>query len=430
MSIANLFLLIFIIFLILLSGFLSGSETAITAASKARIISKIKKGSIGANYVKKIIDTKDAVISSLLLSNNLVNILASALATAFFYDLFGVTGILYATILMTFLLVLFAEVLPKTYSLNKPTRTAILIGPYIFYLNKLLTPFVFIINSIVNLIINKKKLFEKEISDERTEEELSGIIDLYKTSDPNSEQEKEMLQSILTLNDTTVEEVLTHRKNIFSIDTELDLKQIIDGINKSKFTRIPFWENNPENIVGILDKRTLNIDFKNTLNNKSTILNHLKKPWFIPETTNLLEQLFSFKKKKEHLSFVIDEYGELLGLITLEDIIEEIVGEIVDEIDSPLVGFEINSQGSIISDGAKNIKDLYKKFDLEYPKTDASTLGGYVMDLAKKIPLYGEIVEDKYFSYKVLSHSRKQILSLEIKIINQEFLSQERVSQI
>jgi len=155
MTIANLFLLILIIFLILLSGFLSGSETAITATSKARIISKIKKGSLGAEYVKKIIDTKDTVISSLLLSNNLVNILASSLATAFFYDLFGVTGIFYATILMTFLLVLFAEVLPKTYSINKPTRTAMRIAPIIYYLNKLLLPFVFFINTIVVILIYK-----------------------------------------------------------------------------------------------------------------------------------------------------------------------------------------------------------------------------------------------------------------------------------
>ena len=154
MSILNLFLLLIIIFLILLSGFLSGSETAITAASKARVISKIKKGSKSANYLIKIIDKKETVISSLLLSNNLVNILASSLATAFFYDLFGITGIFYATLLMTFLLVLFAEVLPKTYSINKPTRTAIIISPIIYYLNKTLFPFVFFINSIVNLIIN------------------------------------------------------------------------------------------------------------------------------------------------------------------------------------------------------------------------------------------------------------------------------------
>jgi len=417
MTLLNLFLLILIIFLIILSGFLSGSETAITAASKPRIISKIKKGSKRAIYVKKIIDTKDKVISSLLLSNNLVNILASALATAFFYDLFGVTGIFYATLLMTFLLVLFAEVLPKTYSINRPTRTAIAIAPIIYFLDKLLSPFVFFINYIVKLIILRKSV-DTRITDEQSEEELKGVIDLYKTSNPDSEHEKEMLQSILLLNDTTVEEVFTHRKNIFSINSNMDLEEIIDEINKSKFTRIPFWEKNQENIIGLLDKRTLNIDFDKSLNSKSAILENLKKPWFIPETTNLLDQLVKFKKRKEHLAFVIDEYGELLGLITLEDIIEEIVGEIVDEMDSPILSFDINSQGKIISEGGRNIKDLYKKFELEYPKSDASTIGGYVMDLAKKIPLYGEIVYDEHFSYKVLSHSRKQILNLEIKKIS------------
>ena len=415
MSILNLFLLLIIIFLILVSGLLSGSDTAITAASKARVISKIKKGSKSANYLKIIIDKKETVISSLLLSNNLVNILASALATAFFYDLFGITGIFYATLLMTFLLVLFAEVLPKTYSINKPTRTAMIISPFIYYLNKMLFPFVFFINSIVNLIINKKNFTNTKILDEQSEEELHGIIDLYKTSSPDSEQEKEMLQSILTLNDTAVEEVFTHRKNIFSINADLDLNTIIEDINKSNFTRIPFWKNNPENIIGLLDKRILNIDINKDLDSKNIILERLKKPWFIPETTNLLDQLVLFKKKKEHLSFVIDEYGELLGLITLEDIIEEIVGEIVDEMDAPQIEFKINSQGKIISEGGQNLKDLYKKFDLDSPESDAATIGGYVMDLAKKIPLYGEIINDKYFSYKVLSHSRKQILRLEIK---------------
>ena len=227
-----------------------------------------------------------------------------------------------------------------------------------------------------------------------------------------------MLQSILTLNDTTVEDVFTHRKNIFSINTDFDSKKIIELINKSNFTRIPFWANNPENIVGLLDKRTLNININKNLDNKKIILEHLKKPWFIPETTNLLDQLVSFKKKKEHLSFVVDEYGELLGLITLEDIIEEIVGEIVDEMDVPEKEFNINSQGKIIVEGARNIKDLYKKFNLDYPKSDSATLGGYVMDLAKKIPLYGETISDDYFVYKVLSHSRRQILRLEIKKIN------------
>ena len=414
MSLINLSLLVVIIFLILLSGFLSGSETAITATSKARIISKLKKGTKRAEYVKKIIDSKDKVISSLLLSNNLVNILASSLATAFFYDLFGVTGIFYATLLMTFLLVIFAEVLPKTYAINKPTRSALMIGPIIFYLNKILTPFVFVINKIVKVLINKKEINDKKLSDEQSEEELQGVIDLYETSNPDSEHEKEMLQSILTLNDTTVEEIFTHRRNIYSINIDLSLSEIIKMINQSRFTRIPFWKNNPENIIGLLNIRSLNIDMKNHLNNKKIILEKIVKPWFIPSSTNLLDQLVEFKKKKEHLAFVVDEYGELLGIISLEDIIEEIVGEIVDEIDAPEKKFILNNKGVIVAEGNQNIKDLYKKFDLDVPEIESSTIAGHVMDLAKKIPMYGEIVKDNKFNYKITSHSRKQILRLEI----------------
>ncbi len=417
MDIIDFLLFIFIIFLILISGFLSGSETAITAVSKPRIISRIKQGSKRAIYVKKIIDLKESVISALLLSNNLVNILASSLATAFFYELFGISGIFYATLLMTFLLVIFAEVLPKTYSIKKPTRTAILISPIIYYLNKILYPFIILINFIVNLLIKKITTSNEQFKDEQSEEELKGIIDLYRTSNPDSEHEKEMLQSILNLNDTTVEEVFTHRKNIYSINIELNLKYIIKKINTSNFTRIPFWKNNPENIIGILDKRSLHFEISLDKENKNNIIKLLKKPWFIPETTNLLDQLVSFKKRKEHLSFVVDEYGELLGLITLEDIIEEIVGEIVDEHDAPLLEFGMNNQGKIISDGRMNIKDLYRQFNLDLDQSDASTIGGYVMNLAKKIPLYGETVKDKFFNYKVLSHSRKQILRLEISKI-------------
>ena len=417
MSFLTILLLLALFFLVLLSAFLSGSETAITAASKARIVSKIKKGSLRANYVLKILNQKNSVISSLLLSNNLVNILATSLATAFFYDIFGISGIFYSTLLMTFVLVIFAEVLPKTYSINKPTRTALIISPIIFYLNKILFPFVYLINFIVNLFFKKKEQ-DTSIKDEQSEEELEGVIDLYKTSNPDYEREKEMLQSILQLNDTTVEEVFTHRKNIYSIDSSLEIPDLINKINNSHFTRIPFWKENPENIIGLLNVRSLNIDLSTSDSSKELIYEKINKPWFIPETTNLLDQLVEFKKRKEHLAFVVDEYGELLGLITLEDIIEEIVGEIVDEIDIPSNEFYINNRGVIITNGENNLKELYKHFDLDPPESESSTIAGYIMENTKKIPLYGEITKDNFFSYKILSHSRKQISTVEISRIN------------
>tara|TARA_Y100000590_G_scaffold58347_1_gene61672 strand:+ start:1618 stop:2871 length:1254 start_codon:yes stop_codon:yes gene_type:complete len=417
MSILTIVLFFSLVILVLLSGFLSGSETAITATSKARIISKIKKGSKKANYVLKILNLKDSVITSLLLSNNLVNILASSLATAFFYDIFGIKGILYATLFMTVIIVIFAEVLPKTYSINKPTRTALIISPIIYYLNKMLFPFVYLINFIVKFFFNKNEN-DSSVKDQQSEEELQGSIDLYKTSNPDYEQEKEMLQSILELNDTTVEEVFTHRKNIYSIDGTSEASKMIHMINNSRYTRIPIWKNNPENIIGLLNVRSLQIDLKNSDSSKELIFEKIIKPWFIPETTNLLDQLLEFKKRKEHLAFVVDEYGELLGLITLEDIIEEIVGEIVDEIDSPDEDFYINNKGTIITKGEKNLKDLYKHFNIPPPKSDSATIAGHIMDITKKIPLFGEIIKDKFFAYKILSHSRKQIFTVEISRID------------
>ncbi len=417
MSFLTLLLFLVLILLVLLSGFLSGSETAITATSKARIISKIKKGSRKANYVLKILNNKNSVISSLLLSNNLVNILASSLATAFFYDIFGIKGIFYATLLMTIILVLFAEVLPKTYSINKPTRTALIISPIIFYLNKFLFPFVYLINFIVSLFFKKTET-DIMLKDQQSEEELHGVIDLYKTSNPDYEHEKEMLQSILQLNDTTVEEVFTHRKNFYSINSSLETSKLINKINNSRFTRIPIWKNNPENIIGLLNIRSLNIDLTASDSSKELIFEKITKPWFVPETTNLLTQLVEFKKRKEHLAFVVDEYGELLGLITLEDIIEEIVGEIVDEIDSPIDEFYLNNKGIIIAKGEKNLKDLYKHFDLEPPEVESITIAGHIMELTKKIPMYGEVIKDNFFSYKILSHSRRQISIVEISKLN------------
>ena len=414
MSTITVILIVCLFILIVLSGFLSGSETALTATSKPRILLKLKKGNQRAEFVLKILNNLDNVISALLLSNNLVNILATSLATAVLYDLFGVSGIFYSTLIMTILIVIFAEILPKTYSLNKPTRTSLLISPIIYYLSKILYPIIFLINLIVKNIFLRNQQNDNKIKDEQSEEELQGVIDMYKTSSPDSEHEKDMLQSILTLNDTTVEEVFTHRKNIYSIDGSLDISEIIKKINMSRFTRIPVWKENPENITGLLNVRTLNVDLSNKESSKEIIFEKISKPWFIPETTNLLEQLVAFKQRKEHIAFIVDEFGELLGLITLEDIIEEIVGEIVDEIDAPDEEFKKNNDGLILTNGEKNLRDLYKYFDHDLPSSEASTISGHILNLAKRIPLYGETVKDDYFIYKILSHSRKQISKIEI----------------
>ena len=297
--------------LLLLSAFFSGSETALTAASRGKLQTQADKGSRGASRALSITEDNERLIGSVLLGNNLVNILATSLATALFTKLVGESSVALATLVMTFLVLIFAEVLPKTYAINRPNRTALLISPIIYFLNKILFIFVFVINLIVKLIFRRNDNDIKN-NDLQSEEELKEVIDLYKTSNPDYEQEKDMLQSILQLNDITVEEIFTHRKNIYSIDSSLKTSEIIQRINNSRYTRIPFWKDNPENIIGLLNVRTLNIDLKNHNESKEIIFDKISNPWFIPETTNLLEQLVEFKKRKEHLAFVVDEYGELL----------------------------------------------------------------------------------------------------------------------
>tara|TARA_B100000579_G_scaffold436969_1_gene464662 strand:- start:644 stop:1906 length:1263 start_codon:yes stop_codon:yes gene_type:complete len=411
--------LLFIILLIIVSAFFSGSETAITAVSKARILSKIKQGIKKANFVENLINKKEDLITSLLLANNLVNVLSSALATAFLYKVFGNSGIIYATLIMTIIIVIFAEVLPKTYAINRPTRTALAIGKILSLLVFILSPLVKLINLFVNFFL--KNFIKKNLKfmNKQIEEELKGTIDLYGTSDSDTKQEKVMLHNVLTLSDTSVDEIMTHRSNIFSIDLNMGIEEITKKISNSKFTRIPVWKNTPENIIGILDSRSFISDkFSNKSINKEIITSLLKKPWFIPESTDLLDQLFSFKNKKEHLALVIDEYGELLGMLTLEDIIEEIVGDIVDEIDSPTSNIIELKDGSIDVEGLVNIRDLNKKFSWNLLDDEVSTIGGFVINLTKRIPLYGEIINFENYTFKILSHSRKKIIRLNIKKTN------------
>ena len=419
MIIEDFFYLLFIFLLVLVSGFFSGSETALTAVSKPRIYAKAKKGNKKANFVKKLIEKKEDLITTILLSNNLVNIFASALATTYLYKSFGNKGIIYSTLIMTAIIVIFGEVLPKTYALNRPTKTALSISHFLLILLKIFSPIIKIINFFINILLKNFTKKTIKTKDEQNEEELKGAIDLYKTSDPDSIKEKEMLKNILTLSDTSLDEIMTHRSNIYSINIDNTINEIIEKISKSNFTRIPIWKKVPENIIGVLDSRTINLKkYKKNSFSKNELKESIKKPWFVPESTDLLDQLLAFKKRKEHLVFIVDEYGELQGLVSLEDIIEEIVGDIIDEIDSPNIGIIENDDGSINSDGSIAIRDLNKLYGWELPEEDASTIAGLIINYLKRIPLYGEVIQYEKFEIKILSHSRKKIGKLNIKKTN------------
>ena len=274
------------------------------------------------------------MICTILFANNLVNVLASALATKILIELTNTDGIFYATVIMTLMILVFGELIPKTLALSKADSFALKISPFLRFLVILLYPLTFSLNFIVYVLLKivgvNYSNFKKEEISEKREEELRGAIDLH--GEDSSGDEKNMLKSILDLDEITVGSIMIPRKDIFSLPAKINYNDLLEKLEESPHSRIPIWEKNPENIIGVFHVRRL-ISLKNPDSKKFDIKSLCQKPWFIPESTKLDNQLMEFKKRKEHFSIVVDEYGEFLGIVTLEDIIEEIVGDIDDEQD-------------------------------------------------------------------------------------------------
>jgi len=410
-----------IIGLVFLSAFFSGTETSLTSASKPRMHTLARSGKKNAGIFEKIFKDKEQLICTILFANNLVNVLASALATKILIEVTETEGIFYATIIMTLMILIFGELIPKTLALSNADKFALKISPIIRVIIIILYPLTKILNFIVAFILKLVGVDYKDSSKEeileKSEEELRGAIDLHgKNSTGNDE--KQMLKSILDLDEITVGSIMISRKDIFSIPASIKYEQLITKLKNSPHSRIPIWENNPENIVGVLYVRKLigenNIDQK-----KFNVLNFCQKPWFIPESTKLDNQLMAFKKRKEHFSIVVDEYGEFLGIITLEDIIEEIVGDIDDELDvlklpKSINGIKSTSKNNYLVHGTVNIRDLNKQIDTNIPVGNASTVAGLILYESRIIPKKGQVFSFFGLKFKILSKKNNQILMLKI----------------
>ena len=400
-------LILVIIFLLIISAFFSGSETALTAASRPKMHQLEKENNLRAKIVNFLKNKKERLIGTLLLGNNLVNTLATAIATSFFINLLkdNEKGILYSTIVMTLLILIFGEVLPKTIAINKAEKFALLFAPFIKFLVTILSPFTYLINFFTRIIL---KLFKFEISTDisTSEDELRGTIDLHAKSE-GSTQEKDMLQGILDLDDLQVKEIMTHRKNIEVIYVNESINKNIKKILNSQFTRLPLYDKNSDKILGIINVKDVlkNINKKKKLDLKLIA----KNAWFIPETTSVLDQLQEFKKKQRHLAFVVDEYGTLMGIVTLEDIIEEIVGDIEDEHDIKIKGAKKSKDGKYTISGNVTIRDMNREFGWNLPDKDASTLAGLIFHEIKTIPEPGKIFSFYGFRFEIINVRKNHI---------------------
>jgi len=406
--------IIAIFLLLLISAFFSSSETAITRVSDAKIHQKAEEGNKKAINTKNLLKDREKVIGALLLGNNAVNILASALTTSLFIAPFGDLGIFYATILMTILIFIFSEVLPKTYAIRKSEKLTLFTVPYISFLTKVLAPINIIVQILVSSILNLTGR-EKNKNDGR--QNIRGAIILADDEGSVRKRDRKMLEGILDLSELDVDEIMTHRKNIESFDISEESKKIFEKSIKSNFSRIPIWEDNPDNIIGILHIKDLirAANISKTLDVKAI----LQKPLFIPETTSLSKQLNEFRKSSTQIALVIDEYGVLQGLITMEDILEEIVGEIFDEFDQPSSKPNILEDGKVLVDGNMTVRDINRLMDWKIPDDEASTLSGLVIEVAQKLPKEKEIIKIKDYKFKVLNRKKTTISKLLVeKIIN------------
>lgn len=417
MEISVLVPLIIVFFLLFMSAFFSGSETALTAASKVRLSAKEKEGNKRAALVNRIRDKKDRMIGALLLGNNLVNILASALATSALIKLFGDAGVIYATMVMTLLVLIFAEVLPKTYAFHYADKMSMAIAPIIRVVIFVFAPITETVTWIVRSFL---KLFGVDISKVGAGshlELLRGAIEMHEGPEQETNEQRNMLRSILDLADVDVEDIMIHRKKVTMINIEDSVEDIVEQVLESPYTRLPLWQDNQDNIVGVIHAKHLLRELRKVDGKVKKIdIDSVKmEPWFIPETTALFDQLQAFRERKEHFAVVIDEYGSFMGIVTLEDILEEIVGDIDDEHDEVIEGVRALPGNRYMVDGSVTIRDLNREYDWGLPDDEYSTIAGLILFESQTIPEVGQSFRYHDFRFDIIKRLKNQIMLIRVQ---------------
>jgi Mg2+/Co2+ transporter CorB len=411
--------LLLLLILLGCSAFFSGSETAITAASRARIYALSAGGDHRAARVEKLHGQMERVIATILLGNTFVNNFAASITAIIFASYFGSSGamVVVASLCITAVIFIFSEVLPKTYAVNNAERVALRLAPILAPLVAVTYPVTHVTQIIINAVL---ALFgvkvEREPGAEESIEELRGAIDLHSESAEEIREAGAMLHSILDLDEVPVSDIMAHRRNVTMIDADLPPEDIVRQVLDSQHTRIPLWRKEPDNIVGVLHAKGL----LRALHNNDWRLQGVDvvalsaKPWFIPEGTTLLKQLEAFKSRREHFAIVVDEYGALMGVVTLEDILEEIVGDIADEHDMKVEGVVQEEEGTFIVDGSVTLRDLNRELDWGLPDEEASTLAGLILHEARQIPLQGQVFTFYNLRFEILERQRNQIRKIRV----------------
>jgi Mg2+/Co2+ transporter CorB len=402
---------------LLWSAYSSASETALTASSRAAMLRLEKQGSRRAKIVNKLLATRERMLGAILLSNNLTNTAASTLATGILLTLFGKAGLLYATIVMTILIFVACEVLPKTAAFNAPDRMALAVARPIDRVVRLLLPVLVAVEWLVRIILRAVGMpIGKLQSILSPHEELRGAVDLLHRAGVVEKLDRDMMGGVLDLRELTVSDVMVHRTKMVMLDADQTQREIVDAALAASVTRLPLWHGSPDNIVGVLHTKDLLRALHAARGDASTIdiATLAKPPWFVPDITPLYEQLKAFRARKTPFALVVDEYGELEGLVTLEDIVEEIVGDITDEYDIAVPGVRALPDGSVNVDGAVPVRDLNRVMDWNIPDDEATTIAGVVIHETRSIPEPGQSFTFHGFRFHVLRKTRNRITALRV----------------
>lgn len=415
-----------IVSLLVLSAFFSGSETALTAASRGKLRSQADRGAEGAARALRLTEDTERLIGSILLGNNLVNILAAALATSLFTRSFGESGVVMATIVMTLLVLIFAEVLPKTYAITNAETAAAAVSRSIRLLIMGVYPIVAMVQVLVRAIL---RLFGVQIDPDSAvlsaREEIAGVISLGHSEGGVEKESRDRLLGALDLGDRTVEEIMLHRSNIEMINADDAGEDILSQLLHSSHTRLPVFRGNPENIIGLVHAKDVLREMDRLVRGPDatsaglagfSVTDVAMAAYFIPETTTLDDQMRQFLRRHTHFALVVDEYGALQGLITLEDILEEIVGEITDEFDADeAINLVPGADGTYLIDGAMTIRDLKRAAEWDLPDDEANTIAGLVIHEAQMIPEVGQAFIFHGFRIEVMAREQNRLTQLSIR---------------
>lgn len=411
-------LLLAIIVLIAMSAFFNMSETGLTAASRARLHSLEQEGDTRAKLVNKLLSAPEKLIGAVLLGNTLVDVLAASLASTLAVRVVGDVGVVYATGIVTVLIVIFAAVLPKTYALAYSDRVALFVAPIMQFFVIVLTPATRAIELVVRWIL----AFTPTTKDDEANilaahDEIRGTIDLQTKEGAVARHDAHMLGGVLDLTDLQVADIMIHRTKMETFNIDDPPQAVLDAVLKSQYSRVPLWKEEPENIVGVLHTKDLlaalaRISFDTS---KLDLASFAASPWFVPDTTSLKDQLNEFLKRKAQMALVVDEYGDVRGLITLEDILEEIVGQITDEHDTVESHIRPQADGTVNVDGTVPIRDLNRHMDWDLPGEEATTIAGLVVHAAQMIPEPGQVFTFYGYRMEILRRTRNKIAAIRIK---------------